>query len=287
MKLFFKLLGISLVGTLFFIMASGVLPFSPSFKEGAQNSDPLDLIFVIIVHLWFTATVYYIGTQSDWSKKWLIGSLIFVYATVYSFMTQIETLFFSDAFQSLSSSDAWVIMLTNSIPILVIVPWTLSLTKRSPLATSVKIRLRFTTILGKVALLALLYGLIYFLFGYFVAWQFPDLRVFYSGTTEKLSFVDHMISNFQSSSIVSFQLLRGALFSLFILPIVLMFYDQSKALLVSLILIYLSTAIVLIIPNFLFPDAVRWVHFIEMMSSMTLFAVITWWVWRKPGENRK
>ncbi|MDD2548763.1 MAG: hypothetical protein PHD00_01570 [Bacteroidales bacterium] len=62
-----------------------------------------------------------------------------------------------------------------------------------------------------------------------------------------------------------------------------MFNAKSKELLVSLILVYLSTSIVLIIPNFLFPDVVRWAHFIEMMSSMTLFAVITWWVWRKRG----
>ena len=122
---------------------------------------------------------------------------------------------------------------------------------------------------------------IYFLFGYFVAWQFSDVREFYSGTTEKQTFISLMIGNFQNSNVVTFQFLRGILFSTFILPIVFMFKDKNKQLLISLVLVYLSTAIVLIIPNFLFPETVRWAHFIEMMTSMTAFAVITWLVWKK------
>ena len=44
---------------------------------------------------------------------------------------------------------------------------------------------------------------------------------------------------------------------------------------ISLCLVYLCTAIQLIVPNFLFPDAVRWAHFLEMFSSMLLFGIST------------
>lgn len=284
LEVFFKLLGISLIATLFFIIGSAALPFSPNFIEKAQDASPFELVFIVMVHLWFAATVFYIGKHAEWKNKWLIGSLIFVYATVYCFMTQIETLFFGAAFPGLSDSDAWVIMLANLIPLLLIVPLTLMVTKRSTLTTPMMPRWSLITLISRILLLGGVYALIYFVFGYFVAWQFADLRWFYSGSTDKQPFISHMISNIQDSRILSFQLLRGVLFSTFILPVVLMLYHKRQPLLISLILVYLSTAVVLIIPNFLFPDSVRWVHFIEMSSSMTLFAVITWWIWRKPDS---
>lgn len=281
MKVLLKILGISLLATIVYILVSVILPFSEAFKEASQNSNPLDIIFLLVVNIWFTITVFYIGKNSDYSKKWLTWSLIFVYLTVYSFMTQIETIFFKGAFEMLSILDIWMIMLANIIPLIVIIPLTLKIINKDYPQIIPKIDIKLTTLLWKVGLLAVVYMFIYFLFGYFVAWQFADLREFYSGTTEKQSFIQIMMGNFQNSNIVPFQFLRGVLFSVFILPIVLIFKNKTRQLLLSLILVYLSTSIVLIIPNFLFPDTVRWAHFLEMTSSMTLFSVITWLVWRK------
>lgn len=281
MKKSLKILGISLLGTIIFIIESAILPYSESFKEASQEGNPLSIVFLLIVNIWFTISVFYIGKNSLWKKKRVIWSLIFVYLTVYSFMTQIETLFFRDAFEILTPSDVWLIMVTNILPLLVIIPLTLGIVPENSYRTGLKIKVTLSKLLFKIVLLAVVYLFIYFLFGYFVAWQFADLREFYSGSTEKQAFIPHMISNFRNTSIVSFQFLRGALFSIFILPIIFMLHNKSKELLVSLLLIYLSTAIILVIPNFLFPDSVRWAHFIEMTSSMTLFSVITWLVWRK------
>ena len=281
MKILLKIIGISLLATIVFIFGSAILPFSESFKDASQNSNPLDIFFLLGVNIWFTATVFYIGRNSDWNKKWLAMSLIFVYLTVYSFMTQIETMFFIDAFEVLSIHDAWMIMFANIIPFIVIIPLTLKNINKKHLKIIPQIDIKLTTILWKVCFLAVVYMFVYFLFGYFVAWQFGDLREFYSGTTEKQSFIQIMIENFQNTHIVTFQFIRGILFSVFILPIVLMFKNKNRQLLLSMVLVYLSTSIVLIIPNFLFPDTVRWAHFLEMSSSMTLFSIITWFVWRK------
>jgi hypothetical protein len=285
MNIVFKILGISLLATIIYIIGSSLLPFSDFFKEAVNDSDPVNLIYLLIVHTWITATVFYIGKKSDWNFNWLLFSLAFVYLAIYSFMTQIEVIFFNDTFKMLSKLDGWLIMLANFIPLIVIIPLTLKIAVRGVFGTKPKISLKFSTILGKVVLLAVIYVCIYFLFGYFIAWQFADLREFYSGASEKESFIRVMAGNFQNSHIVPFQFLRGVLFATFILPVVLMFRDKSQELLVSLVLIYTTTAIVLIIPNFLFPDTVRWVHFIEMSSSMTLFSVITWLVWRKGNFN--
>ncbi|HTO15456.1 MAG TPA: hypothetical protein VLZ83_06780 [Edaphocola sp.] len=286
MKTFYKVLAISILATILFIIGSAILPFSDSFKEGSQNTNSTDIIFLLLVNIWFTLTVLYIGKSANRSKKRLITSLIFVYFTIYCFMTQIETIFFGNAFETLSKNDGWVIMIANIIPLIVIIPLTLKIAKGNYPISNPPINIKISTIFLRVGFLSVVYSVIYFLFGYFIAWQFTDLRVFYTGTTEKQSFIQKMIENFQYSNIVPFQLLRGLLFSLFILPIVFIFKNNSKQLLVSLVLVYLSTSIVLIIPNFLFPDPVRWAHFIEMMTSMSLFAMITWLIWRKKSAPK-
>jgi hypothetical protein len=57
----------------------------------------------------------------------------------------------------------------------------------------------------------------------------------------------------------------------------------------SVCLVYLCTAVMLIIPNALFPDIVRIGHLIEMTSSMFLFGLITGnilWAKRKGLETQ-
>ena len=39
------------------------------------------------------------------------------------------------------------------------------------------------------------YVVLYYLFGYYVAWQNPELRLYYSGSTELKSFYEQMRSN--------------------------------------------------------------------------------------------
>jgi len=113
------------------------------------------------------------------------------------------------------------------------------------------------------------------LFGYFVAWQFEELRLFYSDSTEKLSFWGQMANNIKTNPIIiPFQILRGILFGIAIIPIKNMVSKNKTVFIISVCLIYLCTAVVLIIPNVLFPDMVRIAHLMEMSSSMLLFGII-------------
>lgn len=100
-----------------------------------------------------------------------------------------------------------------------------------------------------------------------------------------------MVENFVENPIIfPFQVIRGFLFSLSVLPLVYMLKAKSKQLLVSLIFVYCSIGIVMLIPNFLFPDAVRWAHFWELVGSMLVFAVLSWYLfsrgqkWKKTGS---
>ena len=130
-------------------------------------------------------------------------------------------------------------------------------------------------ILIKLGIIGIIYLCVYMLFGYFVAWQFEELRLFYSGSTEKLSFWGQMGNNMRTNPIIiPFQIIRGILFGAAIIPIKNIVNKNKTIFTISVCLIYLCTAIVLIIPNALFPDKVRIAHLIEMCSSMLLFGII-------------
>lgn len=118
--------------------------------------------------------------------------------------------------------------------------------------------------------------MIYFTFGYFVAWKSEMLRVFYSGSSLDSGFIEKLISNWHDNTIIyPFQYIRGILFACSGLALLNMKWKNKYTFIIGLCLVYLCTAIQLIVPNFLFPDEVRLAHFFEMFSSMLLFGVIT------------
>ncbi len=112
------------------------------------------------------------------------------------------------------------------------------------------------------------------LFGYYVAWQFEELRVFYSGSPEKLSFWGQMANNLRNPVFIPFQIGRGILFGIFVLPLVSMLSKSKTICITGICLVYVSTAVLLILPNPLFPNTVRLAHLVEMLSSMLLFGII-------------
>ena len=94
-----------------------------------------------------------------------------------------------------------------------------------------------------------------------------------------MSFIDQLIHNFNTNPIIfPFQIFRGILFDIVAVPLLMMFKNNKKHFTVSLCLLYLCVAIVLIVHNVLFPDAVRIGHLIEITSFMFLFALITGYI---------
>jgi len=74
----------------------------------------------------------------------------------------------------------------------------------------------------------------------------------------------------------------------FIIPLMYIVNKNEKTFIFSICSVYLCTAIVLIIPNILFPDIVRIAHLIEMLTSMLLFGIIAGKImWLETAFNRR
>jgi hypothetical protein len=287
MKTSLKVLLLTVVYTALFVAANAVMPFSPGFKELGASGDPLSLLYMLVASGWTCFTAYYIIKHSRIAGLGLIGAVLFVLFFVQYFMTQIETLLFNDAFAALARRDVALIMLAGVPPLLGTVPLAAKFFKTNAGAEYSASRRSVKTILAKLLLIGVIYLCVYMLFGYFVAWQFEDLRLFYSGSRAKASFLGQMLNNMRTNPMIfPFQILRGILFGSAIVPLLFTLEHSRRVFITSVCLVYLSTAMVLIIPNVLFPDTVRLGHLIEMSTSMLLFGFIGGSVlWGRGGKQ--
>ena len=273
-KTFFKLLLATVLFTILFIVVNALLPFSQGFKELGSSGDPIVLLFFLISSAWTCFTIYFVIKNTEYSGKYLFLNLLFVLFFVQYFMTQIETLFFGYAFTVLTKLDIILLMLVGLFPLLGVIALLVKFFQNKNVIHE-KGKINIKGILIKLGIIGIIYFCIYMIFGYFVAWQFEELRLFYTGSSVKLSFFGQMANNLKTNPvIIPFQIIRGILFGIAIIPIKLMINKNKKVFIISVCLIYLCTAIVLIIPNALFPDKVRIAHLIEMSSSMLLFGII-------------
>jgi len=271
-KTFLKLLLATVVYSVLFIVANAVLPFSQGFKELGSSGDPASFLYLLISSAWICFTIYYIIKNTRYSKRKLFINIFLIMFFVQSFMTQIETLFFCHAFSVLTRMDIILIMAAGLIPLLSTVMLLMKMFPKEKIEYERK-SINLKEMLPKLGVIGIIYLCIYMIFGYFVAWQFEELRIFYTGSAEKLSFFGQMANIAKTNPITfPFQILRGILFGIAVIPIINM-VNKNKSI-ISVCLIYLCTAIVLIIPNVLFPDIVRFAHLIEMFSSMLLFGII-------------
>jgi magnesium-transporting ATPase (P-type) len=267
---------------------NAILPWSNTFKELNSSADSLAILFLIISSAWTCFVMVYIIKKSEWNG-WKIGlTLIGIIFFVQYFMTQIETLFFGSAFEALTTGDVLIILLAGLVPLLVTVPLAIKFFKNEKEVKKAKEtnetlqKVANGKLILKLVLIGFIYMAVYFIFGYYVAWQFTELRIFYSGSAVLVSFIDQLIVNFNTNSFIFlFQIFRGILFGAAGVPLLMMFKNNKKYFITSLSLLYLCTAIVLIVPNVLFPDTVRFAHLIEMTSSMLIFALITGFILSK------
>ena len=280
-KTIFKLLLLTVIHVLIFLIGNAFMPYSPDFKELGASSDPIGLLFMLINSGWTCFAIYFIIRHTFYRGRRLFFNLLFILFFIQCFMTQVETLFFGNAFPVLTKIDILLIMAASLIPLLAVIPLAMKLFIMKSKSINenpeiVKQSLNIKNMLIKLGIIGAIYLFVYMFFGYFVAWQFEDLRIFYTGTPEKLPFFKHIADLILNNPIIyPFQILRGILFAVFIFPLLNMINKSKITFIISVCLVYLSTAVMLVIPNVLFPDVVRYGHLIEMLSSMLLFGIIT------------
>jgi hypothetical protein len=131
----------------------------------------------------------------------------------------------------------------------------------------------------KLGIIMLGYVVLYFWFGYFVAWRNPDVRAYYGGIDEGGFFI-HMAAVLVTRSwLVPFQMARALLWTAIAWPLVRMTTASRLEVSVALGCVFavLMTSM-LLIPNPFMPETVRYVHMREIAPSNFLFGMLIGWI---------
>jgi hypothetical protein len=249
-------------------------------SQSSNNSVTPLLIFCFLNTV--ILTVYIINSKMRGLK--LIGTTFIIFWGIQYFMTQIETLYFDSAIKmplldtmQVVIMGAISIIISSLFAVLILGKFKKKCTSSDDENTENTVKVSFAKLLPNMAILAFCYAIIYFLFGYFVAWQFPALREYYTGSTTILNVFQHMANQLKSDPILPlFQLLRGLLWSgLSVIIITSLNTKCWKTYIITGLLFSVVITSPLILPNAYMPAPVRLGHSFELFTSMFAFGILS------------
>lgn len=241
--------------------------------EEASNA----LFILLIINLVNSLLLSFVLLRSRWRGWKLVLAVAGIYFGIITFMSQLETFFFGEAMGISKVLLAQIIVLgiltaglVAPIAVLIFRKWkgTSEVWEYAPLQDK---GLRW-----KLPVLTVLYVFLYLVFGYFIAWQSPAVRLYYTDSTELLPFIQHLEKLVrQDAGLLLFQVFRGLLWIGFVVLIVQCCKGNKWELaLWSGLLLGVFFTLQLFLPNPFMPEEVRMVHLLETASSNFLFGVI-------------
>lgn len=230
------------------------------------------------------ASVLIWAAQRSSLKGFTLAGGLFVFSYLAQiFQTQIETGYFLYAFPLLHGNlEVYRLFLRGAITsalFVLLVTLLVGGFSRKPRDAA-----RFTVpaeqFLKTSAWLGVVYLVLYLLFGYYVAWQSQELRIFYGGPAELNSFANQILTTVMiKPEIPFFQYARGILWTVCLIPLFKGFTGRRIELIAlsALALALLPTA-QLAFANPLMPAEVSLYHFWEVSLSTGIFGALCAWV---------
>lgn len=228
---------------------------------------------------------------SEWSGIKLILALGLSFWGIEYFVAQIETFYFREAFTFMTNIEILNIMLRGVITTIIVVPLTVIIFGKRKATGKISIkeileRIEIKSWVKKAPFFALLYIIIYLFFGYYVAWQFEAVRLFYSGTTEQLNFISQIVMTIKEMPLfLPYHFIRGLLWVAFSVPIILMMKGSRIKTMISLMLIFSYHGFQIIMAQGIFPPDVLIGHTIETTISACIYGGLIGYMFHIPNKN--
>jgi hypothetical protein len=237
---------------------------------------------ITMVNFAITALVLFLFLSFARTSGWRLAlGLIGVFWGVLYFMSQIESLIFNEALTSMTTSDIIENVLRGLVSTALSVPAAMLLTggfKKKATRDGASLRVDIADYAWKLPAAGVVFVLVYWLFGYFVAWQFPALRQYYSGTTELVPFFPYTAAMLANSPwFVFVQFGRGLLWGLLALLSVLLIGKSKTRSAIGVGAVFTLFGLQLLVPNPMMPTEIRVPHLFETTSSMLLYGSFLGW----------
>ncbi|NPD44663.1 MULTISPECIES: hypothetical protein [unclassified Lentimicrobium] len=265
-----------IIGT---IAISGMLPDNNS--EPGLVSENIGFLFFGIINMSLVIGLILTSRWNGWKLALLMGT---AYYGAVTFLTQIETWYFMSnvTFDPKLLPHLFIMGLPIAFIYIPLVILILGKGKNKKIAETKSLAIiPVKQWIWKLTIIAIIYILLYWSAGYFIAWQNADLRAFYGSPGDILPFWEHTAATLKSNAgLIPFQAIRAILWTLCALPII-RGSNVNKwwtAILVGL-LFTIPQMSGLILENPLMPIAsVRLSHILEGLSTNFIFGMIIVWL---------
>jgi hypothetical protein len=263
------------------MVSTWIVPVRFELMEGI-NSLGAAFMAIAMVNFALTALVLFLYLRFSRTGGWrlAVGLLGVFWGAIYV-MSQIESLIFNEALTSMTTRDIIDNVLRGLISNALSVPIAMWLTGRFKKGTGdqgAAPRIAVSEYAWKIPIGGALYVVVYWLFGYFVAWQFPAVREYYSGSTELVPFFPYTLASISGSPwFMGVQFLRGALWSLIALLSVRILGGKKLVSMIGVGAVFTLFGLQLLVPNPMMPTAIRVPHLVETTASMLLYGVFLGW----------
>ena len=260
----------------FFVLPNVFFPLNIKIENPSEYNGQMVIVFLLMQ---FSIMIYLIKRLNLWGGKLFLSTAL-IFWGLQTFMTQIETWYFREAMPAITDKELLNLFLRPLITALTFIPiaiWILGKWKQSTENSTPQTKSNLQW--KEVAWLSAAYMIIYFVFGYFVAWQFEAVRVFYSGSAENAGFFGQIQQTLQTKSFIFlFQFFRGFLWIMIGFPIVMHLKGSTREKIIACALLYALPAIQLIVDNPFMPQQVRMAHLLEVATSNGLFGLLIGYV---------
>jgi hypothetical protein len=277
-----RVIALTIVLAICYAVAGGVLGQQAN-SQTAEQSGTAGLTLLAVSLLQVIVMTHFI-LRSRWTGWRLIAAVFFVFYGVTTFMSQIESAVFLTRLPHGMVPRLFLMGVLIAAPFSVLAVLILGKRKADSVDGQQNSRLVMPASewAWKLVIIALSYLILYFTFGYYIAWRNPAVLEYYRGVDEG-SFFAHMKTVPRDMPwLIPIQIVRAICWVALALPVIRSLKGRwpETALSLGFLFSVVMTA-PLLLPNPYMPEPVRMAHLVETGSSNFIFGVLIGWLLRE------
>ena len=273
-----RVIALTIILSICVAVAGGVVGLQGN-SESSEHSGAAVLTLLAVCFLQVVVLTHLI-LRSRWTGWRLVATVFVVFYGVMTFMPQIESAVFLNRLPAGTLSRLFLMGLLIAVPFSVLAVLILGKRKSDAVDTEPNARLVMppSEWAWKLAVIAFVYLILYFTFGYFIAWKNPAVPEYYGGTDPGSFFAQMGTVLRDTPWLIPFQILRATFWVALALPVIRMLKGEWPETAIALGALFAVMTAPLLLPNPYMPEAVRMAHLVETGSSNFIFGVFIGWL---------
>ena len=273
-----KIALVTLALFLCFTLGSGIAMrgVPQSAQAGGQAKTALTLLLVCSVQ---SLVMSYLILRTRWSGWRLIAAVFLVFYGVTTFMPQIESAVFLTRLPPGVLPRLFLMGLLVGIPFSILAVLILGKMSVASASNGDRQPMPASEWGWRLAVISVAYVILYFTFGYYIAWRTPAVREYYGGT-DPGNFFGQMQSVMRDTPwLIAFQIFRGVCWAAIAIVIIRML--EGRRIEIALALGFTFAVLMnapLLLPNPYMPEPVRMAHLVETASSNFILGLLVGWL---------